>query len=139
MLGDEVIQAAIVEKLKSLAPFGLVQSMEVRELSWQGDTFTYPNIRVDLESNEWVFDEQERCNLQYVTFSIYIFSEQRSSKECSQIKTLIINALVGMGFTSVTQQVKFSRLRMVDNVPAIREDANTWRSQVQFGSRISNP
>jgi len=139
LLGDEVIQAAIVEKLKSLAPFGLVQSMEVRELSWQGDTFTYPNIRVDLESNEWVFDEQERCNLQYVTFSIYIFSEQRSSKECSQIKTLIINALVGMGFTSVTQQVKFSRLRMVDNVPAIREDANTWRSQVQFGSRISNP
>lgn len=139
MIGDEVIQAAIVEKLKSLAPFGLVQSMEVRELSWQGDTFTYPNIRVDLESNEWVFDEQERCNLQYVTFSIYIFSEQRSSKECSQIKTLIINALVGLGFTSVTQQVKFSRLRMVDNVPAIREDANTWRSQVQFGSRISNP
>lgn len=139
MLGDEVIQAAIVEKLKSLAPFGLVQSTEVRELSWQGDTFTYPNIRVDLESNEWVFDEQERCNLQYATFSIYIFSEQRSSKECSQIKTIIINALVGLGFTSVAQQVKFSRLRMVDNVPAIREDANTWRSQVQFGSRISNP
>lgn len=137
MIGDEVIQAAIIEKLKSLAPFGAVASTEVREFSWQGDTFTYPNVRVDLESNEWVFDEQERCNLQYVTFSIYIFSEQRSSKECSQIKTIIINALVGLGFTSTTQQVKFSRLRMVDNVPAIREDERTFRSQVQFGSRIS--
>lgn len=137
MIGDEQIQAAIITKMKSLAPYQGVQSGEIRELEWQGDTFTYPNIRVELETNEWYFDEQEKCNLQYIEFSVYCFSEQRSSKECSQIKTAVINALVGIGFTS--NSTKFSRLRMVDNVPAVREDERTWRSQVKFGSRVSNP
>lgn len=137
MIGDEQIQAAIISKLKSLAPYNNVASTEIRELEWQGDTFSYPNIRVELEVNEWAFDEQEKCMLQYVEFSIYCFSEQRSSKECSQIKSAVINAFAGLGFT--TNSVKFNRLRMVDNVPAVRQDEVTWRSQVKFGSRVSNP
>lgn len=137
MIGDEVVQAAIIAKLKSLAPFGNVQSGEIKELEWQGDTFTYPAIRVDLETNEYVFDEQERCMLQYVEFSVYVFSEQRSSKECSQIKTLVSNALVGLGFNNTTHGVRFSRLRLVDNVPAVRESERAWRSQIKLGSRIS--
>lgn len=136
MIGDEVLQAAIISKLKSLAPFGAVQSNEIREIEWQGDAFTYPNIRVDLEENEYVFDEQERCNLQYVEFSVYIFSEARSSKEASQIKTLVINSLVGNGFTA-SNSVKFSRIRLVDNVRTFREDERTWRAQVKFGSRVT--
>ena len=87
MIGDEQIQAAIITKMKSLAPYNNVASTEIRELEWQGDTFSYPNIRVELEVNEWAFDEQEKCRLQYVEFSVYCFSEQRSSKECSQTKT----------------------------------------------------
>ena len=139
MVGDELIQAAIIEKLKSIPSITVVvPSTEIKEIYWQGDTFTFPNIRVDLESNEWAFDEQERCQLQYAEFSIYVFSEERSSKQCSQIKTIILNALSGIGFTSTTHQVKFSRLRLVDNVPAVRQDERTWRSQVKFGSRITS-
>lgn len=137
MIGDEQIQAAIISKLKSLAPYNNVASTEIRELEWQGDTFSYPNIRVELETNEWAFDEQEKCMLQYVEFSIYCFSEQRSSKECSQIKSAVINAFGGIGFT--TNSVKFNRLRMVDNVPAVRQDERVWRSQIKFGSRVGNP
>lgn len=137
MLGDEQIQAAIITKLKSLAPYGNVTSTEIRELEWQGDTFSYPNIRVELETNDWAFDEQEKCMLQYVEFSVYCFSEQRSSKECSQIKSAVINALAGVGFT--TGAIKFNRIRLVDNVPAVRQDEHTWRSQVKFGSRASSP
>lgn len=142
MIGDEAAQAAIVAKIKatsSITSLLVGGASEVREIQWQGDTFTYPNIRVDLEINEFSFDEQERCNLQYVEFSVYVFSQERSSKECSQIKTAIINGLVGIGFTNATQGVKFSRLRLVDNVPAIREDIRTWRSQAKFGSRITSP
>lgn len=137
MIGDEVIQAAIIAKIKSLAPFGNVQSGEVKELEWKGDAFSYPNIRVDLETNEYAFDEQERCMLQYVEFSVYIFSEQRSSKECSQIKTLVSNALIGLGFSNSTYGVRFSRLRLVDNVPAVPESERVWRSQIKLGSRVS--
>lgn len=138
MIGDEVIQAAIIAKLKSLAPFGAVTSTEVKELEWQGDRFTYPNIRVELEDNAPYFDEQLNCTLQRVEWSVYIFSEQRSSKECSQIKTIVTNAMVSNGFSNSTYSVKFLPVRIVDSVPAIREDANTWRAQIKFGSKVGN-
>jgi len=137
MIGDEVIQAAIIAKLKELAPFGAVQANEIREVEWQGDAFTYPNIRFDLDENEFAFDEQGRCNLQYIEFSVFVFSEQRSSKEASQIKTLLLNALVGKGITNQTYQVRFSPLRLLDNVRTFREDERTWRSQVRFQTRVS--
>lgn len=141
MIGDETVQTAIIAKLKSTPTITTVLGgpNEIRELQWQGDEFTYPNIRVDLESNNFAFDEQERCNLQYVEFSIYIFSEERSSKQCSQIKTIVENALIGLGFSNPSLGIKFSRIRKIDSVPAIREDERTWRSQIRFGSRISTP
>jgi len=140
MIGDEVIQAAIIAKLKELAPFGRVTSEEIREVEWQGASFSYPNIRVDLEENDFSLDEQGNCSaLQYVDFSIYVFSEERSSKECSQIKTEIQNALIGVGFSNTSLGVKFMNIRMVKggNVPAIRQDARTWRSQVKLTSLVS--
>lgn len=145
MIGDELVQAAIIEKIKTLAPIGnpasgqLVGVNEIKEIYWQGDSFSYPNVRVDLENNEWAFSEQENCQLQYAEFSIYVFSEERSSKQCSQIKSSIINSLNGIGFTSTLHGVKFSRLRMIENIPAIRETERLWRSQIKFGSRITSP
>lgn len=138
MIGDEQIQAAIITKLKSLAPYNNVPSTEIRELEWQGDTFSYPNIRVELEENIPYYDEQMRCTLQRVVFSVYIFSEQRSSKECSQIKTAVGNAVVSNGFSNTTYSVKFLPIRILDSVPAIREDERTWRAQIKFGSKVSN-
>ena len=138
IIGDEVVQAAIIAKLKSLAPFGAVTSTEVRELEWQGDSFTYPNIRVELEDNIPYYDEQLRCGIQRVEFSVYVFSEQRSSKEASQIKTLVTNAMVSDGFSSSTYSVRFLPIRILDNVPAIREDERTWRCQVKFGTKVSS-
>lgn len=141
MIGDELIQASLIAKIKSLSAITslLTDANEVRELQWQGDAFTYPNIRLDLESNDWAFDEQERCLLQYCEFSVYAFTEDRSSKKCSQIKSAILTAMSGLGFSNSTYGVKFSRLRLIDNVPAVRESERIWRSQVKFGSRISSP
>lgn len=142
MTGDEVIQAAIVAKIKSLAPytssFGSVASVEVREYEWQGDTFSYPNIRVEVVDNRFYYDEQGRCNLQLVEFSVYIFSEQKSSKECSQIKTQLINSFAGLGFSNQSLGLRFTPLRLVDNVPAIRQDERTWRSQIKLSTKVSS-
>lgn len=141
MIGDEVVQAAIIAKIKSLAPytssFGSVASVEVREYEWQGDTFTYPNIRVELEDSRFYFDEQGRCNLQLIEFSVYIFSEQKSSKECSQIKTQLLNSLTGLGFSNQPLGLRFTPLRLVDNVPAVRQDERTWRSQIKLSTKVS--
>lgn len=138
MLGDEVIQASLITKLKLFpsATGTFTNSAEIRELEWQGDDFSYPNVRLDLEDNRYYYDEQEKCQLQEVEWSVYVFSEHRSSKQCSQIKTEIINFLVGQGWTNIPHNIKFARARLLDNVPAIRVDERIWRSQVRFVSRV---
>lgn len=140
MIGDEAIQAGIISRIKSLAPytssFGSVDSGEVREWDWQGENFVYPNLRVDLEDNAPYFDEQLRCTLQRVEFSVYIYSEQRSSKECSQIKTNINNSLIGLGFT--VNGVKYSDPRLIESIPAIRETERVWRSQLRYSTKVNN-
>ena len=133
MISDEKVQSDIITKIKSIVT-GTSYSAEVRELQWQGDNFTYPNLRLDIENNDYVFDEQELCTLQYAEFSIYVFSQERSSKECSTIKGLLATALVGLGFTG--SYAKYNRLRLVDNIPAVREDERTWRSQIRLGTRV---
>ena len=121
---------------RSLTSFGSVQSSEIREWDWQGDVFTYPNIRVELEDNRPYYDEQQKCTLQMVEFSVYVFSEQKSSKECSQIKTNIINALTT--FSNQSLGIKSTPVRIVENVPVIRQDERTWRAQVKYSSKVSN-
>ena len=138
MIGDETIQSALITKLKLFpSPTGtFTNSAEIRELEWQGDEFVYPNVRLDLEDNRYYFDEQERCQLQEVEFSVYVFSESRSSKQCSQIKTEIINFLVGQGWSNIPLNVRFARVRLLENVPAVRAEERVWRAQARFISRV---
>lgn len=137
MISDELIQSDLITKLKSITSvIAIIGANEVKELQWQGDTFTYPNIRLDIESNDYEFDEQERCGLYAVEFSIFIFSQERSSKQCSVIKGLLENSLTGIGFTGAN--AKYNRLRLIDNVPAIREDSRTWRSQLKYRTRLTS-
>jgi hypothetical protein len=138
MISDEKVQADLITKLKTittvttLLPEGV---NGIKELQWQGDTFQYPGVRLDLEDSGYEFDEQEMCHLYFAEFSVYIFSEERSSKQCSTIKGLLENALTGKGWSGTN--AKYIRLRLVDNVPAVREDERTWRSQIKYRTRLT--
>ena len=92
-------------------------------------------MRLDLENVGYEFDEQENCGLYFCEFSVYTFSQERSSKQCSQIKGLLENALTGLGFTGT--YAKFNRLRLLDSVPAVREDSRTWRTQLSYRTRLT--
>jgi len=137
MFSDELIQADLIAKLKSISTVTALLgggANGIKEAQWQGDTFTYPAVRLDLENNRYYFDEQARCDLTEIEFSIYIFSEERSSKQCSQIKGLLEAALTGLGFSGTN--ARYPQLRLMDNVPAVREDERTWRSQLKYQSRV---
>ena len=140
MISDQEIQADLITKMKtfsnvtSLLPDG---TSGIKELQWQGDTFLYPAVRLDLEDNRIYYDEQLRCTLQEITFSVYIFSEERSSKQCSTIKGLLMNDFIGKSWSGVS--TKFINIRLNDNSPAIRQDERTWVSQFQLKSRIQAP
>ncbi len=140
MISDEVIQAAIIAKLRTLTTLTDLLGDKVsgvKEFQWQGDTFSYPALRLDLESNDWSFDDYGRCTAQDVEFSLYFYSEERSSKQCSQLKGTAINLLVGKGFTQ--NGLRFGEVRITQggNVPAIREDEVTWRSQAKLSTRVT--
>lgn len=122
-------------KIKSLGSITTGTS-DIREFEWQGDEFTYPNIRLDLEDNRYEFNEQERCALQTIEFSVYIYSEQRSSKQCSYIKGLVASALIGLGFTGT--YAKYTRIRLLENIPAIRVSEREFRSQLKLTTFVQN-
>jgi len=139
LIADEKIQADLITKLKTItAVTNLLGDgvNGVKELEWQGDTFTYPLVRLDLEQNDYVFVEQERCQLYVIEFSLYIKSEQRSSKQCSQIKSLLESNLTGIGWHGT--YANYTRLRLMDSVLAVRESELVWRSQLKYLTRLQN-
>jgi hypothetical protein len=90
-----------------------------------------------LEDCGYEFDEQEQCGLYFAEFSVFVFSEERSSKQCSTIKSLLENALTGLGWTG--SNAKYNRLRLVENIPAIRQDERTFRGQLRYRTRLTLP
>ena len=133
MISDELVQAALIAKLKTFTDVNAILTggaSNVKELQWQGDQFAYPAERLDLESNEMFYDEQRRCSIQRAEFSVYFFSEERSSKQASVLKGLLINDMMLDGFTQNT--IRFMDVRLIDSVTAVREDERTWRTQAKF-------
>jgi hypothetical protein len=60
MISDEIIQAAILAKVKTFTTVTerLAEGANgVKEFQWQGDTFKYPAVRLDLEDNAFAFSE----------------------------------------------------------------------------------
>ena len=138
MISDNDIQSDLITKLKTITSVTALLGdgvSGIKELQWQGDSFLYPCVRLDIEDVGYEYDEQERCGLDFAEFSVYVFSQERSSKQCSQIKGLLENYLTGLGFTGANG--KYNRLRLMDNVPAVREDDRTWRTQIRYRTRLT--
>ena len=52
MIADNLVQADLITKLKSIASVTNVLGdgiLGIKELEWQGDEFKYPCVRLDLE------------------------------------------------------------------------------------------
>jgi hypothetical protein len=134
VLRNDQIQAAWIDYLKSKADIlaELDDTDEIREDMWQGDQFTYPNIRVRLISN--TPEEGRDCNLHSVTISTMAFSEDASSQQADRIAGIIMVTLQDTQFTS--NGIAFG-VRTTDLVPAIRSDDRTWRSEAIMSIRAS--
>lgn len=135
MVRNDEAQAAIVAYLKSKTaitselPAG---ATEIREDTWQGTDFTYPNIRVRLIDNTPIAGRD--CNLNRITFSCMVFSEEYSSQQADRITGIIIETLHDTAFSS--NNFSFS-LRGTSLVPAIRVDERTWRSEAFMTTTVS--
>jgi hypothetical protein len=134
VLRNDQIQAAIVAYLKGKSD--ITDQLndgaeEIREDSWQGRDFTYPNIRVRLISNE---PQPKQCDLHSVSFSCMVFSEDASSQQSDRIAGIINDTLHDKSFQS--NNISFSA-RTTSLVPAIRISERTWRAETILAASVS--
>lgn len=137
MIPNNDVQAAIVYQTQQVPlltgttlPDG---ARGVSELNWRGDEFQYPNVRVALESQTDATPDSN-CTPVVVDWSIYTFSEIHSSFEANEIAGMIAVYFKGRNFTH--NGLKFVRVEILENIPALQDDPNTWRSQVRCRSIV---
>lgn len=84
-------QAVLISWLKGNAPVlvTLKDTKEIREKEYQGQQFSYPNIRVKIDS----VIPDPFCNYGKVLFSIDCNTEDKSSKNCNDMAGVIENQL----------------------------------------------
>lgn len=132
MISNATIQPEIINFLKNTGISGTIVPMtEVREDTWQGTTFSYPSVRLQLLTNQ---PDISCMNKHAITFIVHVFSEQASSLQADTIAGQIAANIHRV-------QTNFITLRFmtwVTNVaPAIRTEVNVWRSGVEVSAIVS--
>lgn len=128
MITNNEAQAALVTWMKANTTITDLDSnfpLEIREESWSGEKFTYPNIRVMCEVTGGECYED--------LFSVIsCFSEQKSSKEAQNIAGIIANELHNKSF--VQDSLRFSALT-VKTIRAVQE-GGIWKADVQINGNV---
>jgi hypothetical protein len=138
----EQVQAGLITYLKSLT--ALVTALgpvvgnkggsnEIKEYFYQGTDFVYPGVRLQMGVQK--AEGEPNCNRWTLAFYVLCFSEQKSSKQCAQIAS-IVGAIHGAQ-PGKLNGVSFTRIYVDQMVPPIRQDELTWRSEVICHSTIT--
>lgn len=136
MISNDLVQAAILAKANSTPSIQTyLPSGTILEYHWQGTDQTYPNARLQIERQSDMIDDSPICP-SVVEFSWYIFSEKGSSKQADQIAGVFASTFRGLSFTR--NNIKFVRVKILENIKAIRQDERVWRSQIRCRSTIHN-
>ena len=136
MIEEDSVQAAIIGYMKTdpvLINFLGGTGTEIRESNYQGADFKYPAIRVRVGPQT---DPHLESMCQYSTIEIQIdcFSEQKSSKEATEIGWEVNELLHHHSFSYMG--VFFSLIDLVTSLPVARKDERTWIKTVKFSSHV---
>jgi hypothetical protein len=131
MLDNVDIRSALVAWLKANATIvdTLNDSLEIRELNWSGEVFTYPVIRVTCSS------VPNQCDYSDVTATISYFSEQKSSKESLTGQGVIAKQVHKKSVDQGT--VHFSNMRVTSLPDAVQAEKGVWKADTVLSFRAS--
>lgn len=137
MISNSEIKAAWISKLKASASItALVSQSEIRELEWKGTDFVYPNIRIKVGP----LTPSTRSPLCMVFSSdvmIYVFSEEKSSKQADDIASTVADITWNFkGFTVGNISISGINLTNVESAESVEGDNNSWRSVVNLSSMV---
>lgn len=129
---SNTIQAAFITYLKAHATLtsALANANEIRENTWKGTDFKYPNVRVDLVSNR---PQAPNCP-QNIEITFQVFSESPSSLEADNIAGIIVDILHYIQFTQSSLNIALSATNVR---PAYEVGETVWRSDVMMSGLVS--
>jgi hypothetical protein len=144
LVPNEQAQAGLITYLKSIT--ALVTALgpvvnnqgganEIKEYFYQGNDFVYPGVRLQMGIQR--AEGEPNCGKWLLPFYILCFSEQKSSKECSQLAS-IVGKIHGKKPGSLNGVI-FSQIYVDQMAPPIRQDELTWRSEVICHSIVTVP
>lgn len=129
------VVSAIIANLKAYAALVAIVSQDIREANWMGDSFAYPCVRVDLTKLNNSEDSNGNCvdNWFDMQFSVYIFSEGKSSLQCQTLMGLIGQRFQNEIISSA--DIKSFPLRVIYN-PVITDGESMWRGEVSVYGKV---
>ena len=136
MISPDLVQAAIIAKLQADATLlawltARSAASEIRENQWQGVSFVYPAVRVDLlpqtePANPPCYSQQ--------LFNVFAFAEGDSSQNSAILAGLIDSALIrkqmtGTGFAT-------GHIISLGSVPPLRTAERIWQATGQYQMNV---
>lgn len=129
---SNTVQAALVAYLKGKTTLTSALkdgAEEIRENTWKGTEFTYPNVRIDLTSNK----PNPDCP-QPIAITFQVYSEYPTSSEADNIAGIIVDILHGIQFKQGTLNIGLDATNVK---PAIAIGETLWRSDVIMSGWVS--
>lgn len=134
MKAPDDVQAAVIAHLKAdtdLVAWLTARSAasEIRENQWQGVSFTYPAVRVDLLPQ--TENGNPPCYSQQL-FNVYGFIEGNSSLEGGDLIGLIDAALIRKNITNATYSINTGIIISLGTIAPIRTAERVWQATGQY-------
>ena len=125
------VRVALVAWLKanSTITATLTDTNEIRELDWQGEDFSFPNIRVTYSVTP------TQCNITDVTAVVSYFSERKSSKQAIQSQGIIAKQLHEDDFTA--NSIHMSAIVVTQLPDAVQVSEGVWKADVNLTMKAS--
>ena len=132
MIANDLIQAALVARLKGMAAFvALLGSKDdLKEAQWQGTTFVYPAFRIRMGTQ--VPQAGYGCAGSSIPFSLICKTEDASSLNVNNMAGIAAQLLHGATWCDIFNGVRFVSIRAVGIINAVREDERTWKAEASF-------
>lgn len=143
MVAIDLIQKAIITALKANSALitALGSSSQIKEMQYQGTEFSYPAVRVSILPQTPIGNGTDHTKLSNVTWTIRIYSEQKSSQEVSNIQGLVLDALFDTQISGTNAggvpSFRMIKLDVIRTGQATRLTENLWTSELYFESQVS--
>jgi hypothetical protein len=132
MISNELIQKWLISKQKTdVDILSICNAVEVREQQWAGRTFVYPSTRAAV-GIQLPLIRNSPCTWSRVEFSIFCFSEERSSKQADQLAGFVNALFHNAHFDATGDGFRFHYVRSNGLNSAIRMSERVWRAQAFF-------